>query len=543
MPIFSQKFLWFWFLVFALVFSAQVVSLIYQESPTNDEPVELTNGYFYWQGDVVTHDHHPPLPKMLQALPLRFMGLNNAVPPQITDIQSKAYYFFFILNKDRVEAMVQAGRWVTLAFGLGIGLLLFYAVREKSFIVAFSCFFLWAFHPTFLAYSGIALADLPAAFFFFLAVLAFEAHLKGPGPRGAFIAGLLGGVAVCSKFSALALVPTFAALEALNFCSARPAWQSLIRDWAAGIIGFFAAIGFLYLPGSLLLSEHLLPWSYFLAGLRHMAAYSAVHHPTYFCGLASRENHWLYFPATFLLKDTLPFLILLFLGLELALLRRRPLPFWLWFSPVFFFACILPVQNLGIRYLLPAFPFFILIAAETLGWLWESRWEYLPNLNGKWVVVGLLAWHAGTTLWNAPDMIGYFNDWVPEQKKAYYLADNDLDIGQDVKRLAEVARQRGWKHIKLAQFGGAVNLSFYGIPVEPWSEKDIEAPQPGTVYVANVTFFQIGPLFFPDLIRIARCWAARAQPTGRVGDAWIYFEEPGETQPDKSARFQSIRSF
>jgi len=88
-----------------------------------------------------------------------------------------------------------------------------------------------------------------------------------------------------------------------------------------------------------------------------------------------------------------------------------------------------------------------------------------------------------------------------------------------------------------------VDLSFYGIPVEPWSLKDIEGPQPGRVYVVNKTFFQLGPLFYPDLIRIARCWASQYPPTGLVGDAWLYFEEPGEPQPDPSPRFQSIRVF
>jgi hypothetical protein len=142
-----------------------------------------------------------------------------------------------------------------------------------------------------------------------------------------------------------------------------------------------------------------------------------------------------------------------------------------------------------------------------------------------------------------PNLISYFNDLVPVERKVYFLADSDLDMGQDLKRLAALGRQRGWNHIKLAQFGGALDPSFYGLSWVPWTQKDLSGPQPGQVYVVNVTLFQTGPVFDPDLLPIARSWASTSSPTGRVGDSWLYFEIPGKASADPSPSLSSVRIF
>ena len=536
-----------WLFGFASFFSILVIPHIFSDSPTNDEPGELTNGYFYWQGDVVTHNRHPPFSILLQALPLRLIPLKEAPPSSTQDKQLRSYDFFFILNKNRYEWMTAGGRWVTFLFGLGIGLLLFLQTRRSLHAEGLAALILWAFHPTILAYSTLSIADIPVTFFFLAAILAFQRRLEKPDLRWSLASGALAAAACCSKFSALALIPIFVLLEALRF-SREPAGKKagfpglVARDWAWGAGAFIVFISAVYLPGTLLQPDHRPPLVYFLRGLSNMMGYSGFHHPTYFLGQATRQNHWLYFPVAFGLKNTIPFTFLVMLGTVKGLRRKKIYPPWMWITPVLFFLCVLPVQNLGIRYLLPSFPFLILMAARTLGAEWD-RGKRAGRRAVRLALGGLLLWNAVSVLVNQPNLISYFNDFIPPENKIRYLADNDLDIGQDLKRLAQVGKERGWKEIKLAQFGGALDPSLYGLSCRSWTQRDLSGPQPGEVYAVNLSLFQIGPVFWPDLLPIAQGWAATTPPTGRVGDTWVYFEMPGKPTMDFSPSLSTIRIF
>jgi hypothetical protein len=535
---------WFWFLLFALIFCAQIIPRTFQESPTDDEPLELTNGYFYWEGDVVTHKRHPPLSETLQALPLRTLTLNSKVQLGIQDNQLRALDFVFNLNKNQFELMTILGRWVTLLFGLGIGFLLFIHTRANK-ITAIAALTLLTFEPTILAYSGLCLDDIPVTFFFLTAVLVFKSRSAGSNLMRSGFAGILTAMAVCCKFSGLALIPIFFLLELWNLKKEK--WSKIFilksaSDWLWGSLGFAAFICLLYLPGLLWESHHFFPWTYFWNGLQDLIQYSGFHHPTYFLGVASHQNDWLYFPLAFTLKTTLPLVLLTFACIFYGILRRSLFAPWLWVTPLVFFLSVMPVQNLGIRYLLPLFPFLILMSAELLNGLW--RWKPSQGIySGKLLVLGLLLWHVVSVAASMPNMISYFNELVPEKKKLYYLGDSNLDMGQDIERLAKTATTRNWKNIKLAQCGGTMNPSLYGMRWEAWTRKDLTGPQPGHVYLVNAFLLQLGPIFDPNLLPIAQSWMIHTTPTGQVGDTWFYFEVPGTAVKDSSPQLESVHYF
>lgn len=532
-----------WLLGFLLLYAALVLPRIFSESPTNDEPIDITNGYFYWQGDVVSQSHHPPLPKLLQALPLRLLPLNTQVGPLSPDYLARAYRFFFILNRDRFELMTRLARGVTLFMGLGLGCLLFFLARQSPRPVLLAAMGLWLFEPNLQAFSGLAVADLPVAFFFLAAVLAFQKHLENPGFKWAAAAGLLAGMAVTCKFSALVLIPIFLISEWLDRGKTKNSTRAFFRgasDWAWGASAFGAWIFILYLPGTLLLSDHRLPWSYFLEGLANMMGYSGFHHPSFFMGQAGRQDHWLYYPAAFLLKSAVPFLLLVFLGLYWGIQGKIPFPVWAWLPALLGFAVIVPVQNLGVRYLLPIYPFLILVAAAAAGKIWARKYESGKNL-GKILVLGLGLWQAVSLLANYPRMISYFNDFVPAESKINLLGDSNLDLNQDLGLLSQTAARKGWTRIKLAQYG-LVDPSLYGTPWEPWTERDLRGPQPGLVYAVNASFLQLAPVFYPGLIPIASGWMASTPPSGQVGDTWFYFEIPGTPGPDASPALPSVQT-
>ncbi|HEY5039844.1 MAG TPA: phospholipid carrier-dependent glycosyltransferase [bacterium] len=532
-----------WLFGFILLYSALVIPRIFTESPTNDEPIDITNGYFYWQGDVVSHHRHPPLSELLQALPLRLLPLNTQVGPLTPDFLARAYNFFFILNRDRFELMTQLARFMTLLMGIGIGCLLFFLTRKGPRPILLMTMVLWAFESNLLAFSGLAVADVPVAFFFLAAVLAFQKHLENPGRKWALIAGGLAGMAVTCKFSALVLIPIFAILEWREFRRVKnltKAFPQKAADWAWGTVVFLTWICVLYLPGTLLLADHRAPWSYFLQGLLDMMNYSNAHHPSFFLGVASRQNHWLYYPAAFILKSAIPFLILVTLGVLGGAKRKTHIPGWVWVPALLGFLVIIPVQNLGIRYLLPVYPFLILIASQAAGELWKRKFSRGTKI-GKLLVIGLGLWQATSVLMNYPYMISYFNDLVSRNEKIYDLGDSNLDLSQDLKRLGQTGAERGWKRVKLAQYG-LIDPAFYGLRWEPWTEKDLKGPQPGFVYAVNASFLQLAPVFYPNLIPIASGWLTNMPPTGRVGDTWLYFEIPGDPLPDSSQPLPSVQT-
>src|ERR1700679_101255 len=88
------------FLLFALLFSLQVLPRLNEDSPAGDEPIDIADGYYYWKGDVLSTAEHPPLSKALQALPLWALGARDHSDIPFSIYDQRDWHFFFILNQD-----------------------------------------------------------------------------------------------------------------------------------------------------------------------------------------------------------------------------------------------------------------------------------------------------------------------------------------------------------------------------------------------------------------------------------------------------------
>jgi hypothetical protein len=74
--------------------------------------------------------------------------------------------------------------------------------------------------------------------------------------------------------------------------------------------------------------------------------------------------------------------------------------------------------QLGIRYILPALPFLVILAAAAARD--GVRWPRAPWLLAAWAVLSALSYH--------PHYIAYFNELIGHRVNAYrYLADSNLD--------------------------------------------------------------------------------------------------------------------
>jgi hypothetical protein len=105
------------------------------------------------------------------------------------------------------------------------------------------------------------------------------------------------------------------------------------------------------------------------------------------------------------------------------------------------------LKNIGLRYVLPVYPFLCLLAGAAARWLMTRR-AWLP-----WAFVG---WQALAVAWIYPDLLTFFNLTVggPSRGKEVLL-DSNLDWGQDLKGLGRWIRGNHVEKIYVDYFGRA----------------------------------------------------------------------------------------
>jgi hypothetical protein len=212
---------------------------------------------------------------------------------------------------------------------------------------------------------------------------------------------------------------------------------------------------------ALLARFHLLPQAYIwgLANTKH----TEWEFTSYFWGRVYRHGPWQYFPAAFLIKSTLPLLVLLLLTpwAERGFARRynRKLIFLL-IPVVVYFAVIMSSNfDIGARHLMPVYPFLYVIAGAAAATLMRRgpAWTAVAGL--------LLAWQVFTTVKVAPDFMAYGNElWGGPLQVRNYLSDANVDWGQQLKTVKQYLDQNHISNCWFAYFpDGAVQPQDYGI--------------------------------------------------------------------------------
>ncbi|MGO9130424.1 MAG: hypothetical protein ACLQIS_11895, partial [Bryobacteraceae bacterium] len=148
---------WFWAaaaLLLAAMGGAQVTSAL-QETETWDEGIHLAAGYSYLKtGDFRLNPEHPPLFKLLCALPL--VALHPKLPLEDASWtkgdQQEFSDAFMYQNRVPARKMLFVARLVTIALTLGLGLALVLWTRRKfGAVAALGALSLYAFDPNLIA--------------------------------------------------------------------------------------------------------------------------------------------------------------------------------------------------------------------------------------------------------------------------------------------------------------------------------------------------------------------------------------------------------
>jgi hypothetical protein len=151
--------------------------------------------------------------------------------------------------------------------------------------------------------------------------------------------------------------------------------------------------------------------------------------------------------------------------------------------------------NLGVRHVLPAYPFFLLLTGFAVAELLNGprRWpRVMLALVGTWLLVG--------TLRVFPHFLSYFNEVAGGPRNGiHWLVDSNLDWGQDLARLGQWMQHNKVPRINLCYFGNAdptyYGIDFVGLPGSwgVWENRSLANPQlPGYVAISATNLAGVG---------------------------------------------------
>jgi hypothetical protein len=319
--------------------------------------------------------------------------------------------------------------------------------------------------PNWLALSCVLTTDTGLALFTLAAAYLLWEYAARPS-RGLLVAcGAALGLALGSKFSALA---TVAGLVVAGFAyvlrggtlalpgapAGAPRWRAAVelafRLGLVALVALAATYGFV----------HFDQWG---AGLKFQLT-RAQHGDgvMYFDGQLSRTGWYHYFLALLPLKLPLGLLTAVALS-AIALWRGRcaPRSAFLLVPPLVFFAMASYSRvDLGVRVVLPVLPFLYVLAAGLAS-------AGCCRTAGRVLLAVCLAWCALSAARSDPHPLAYFNELAGGPRGALgHFADSNLDWGQGLPQLKQYLDAAGAGPVYLSYFGTDSPES-YGIRFQP----------------------------------------------------------------------------
>jgi len=171
--------------------------------------------------------------------------------------------------------------------------------------------------------------------------------------------------------------------------------------------------------------------------------------------------------------------------------------------------------DLGIRHLLPFYPFFFIALSAGFFALVKLRWT--PWTGRLLTIVGLLL--AAESLSAFPDYLSFFNLVSGGTRQGpHYLLDSNIDWGQDLKNLKLYMNSHPARQYCLEYFGNA-DPSYYGMNVGYVARTDQPKERQDMDCMAAISVTLLYELYeAPGSFT----WLRARKPVDRVGSIWIY---------------------
>ena len=478
------------------------VLVIHRESLTFDEDNHLFAGYMMGHtGDYGLNPEHPPLVKLLAAVPL--FGRNLWVPElKNREFKAEAYMsgreFLARNDGDRNQLVFQA-RLAAGLLAIAFSLVVFFAARDMfgdwAGLIALA---IAALDPTVLGHSALVTTDIGVSLFFLLSAWTFYRYARQPTLTRLLLACLAAGLLLATKHSGILYAPMMLLLILREVIAAGKGTRlrTTLRLAGAfcaivvlGVVVLWSFYGFRYAarPAGLTLSTtladyvapfgpqisgivmgmgrlHLLPESY-LIGMVDVGRMAAFY-PTYIFGTNYAHGVWFYFPCVLVIKSTLGLIAMGLFALFALVTRRigraREVSFLLIPAGFYLFMAIVSGMDIGARHLLPFYTFLFVFAGGGLAALAERkdrgrRWLYICGIA--------LAAHILSSLLAFPNYIPYANEaWGGPANVHNLLTDANVDWGQQLYHVRQWQDRHPTEECWFAYFAfPEVNPETYGI--------------------------------------------------------------------------------
>jgi 4-amino-4-deoxy-L-arabinose transferase-like glycosyltransferase len=532
-------------LLLSVGFFAHLVLGLYSarvETPTVDEYAHMPAGLSYWRfGEFALYSKNPPLAKLWMTWPvLATMDLKipSPVPPYLgwgpwvygaafESANSSTYFDAFFLAR----AMI-------LILSLGTAVLLWIWGRDwfgelPAALVTFG----FLLSPTILAHAHLATMDVACMLSIFTLFFLLVRGNSLPLSAWAAAVGVSLGVALATKFTAVVFLPWIFLIVIWRW--RRRSFIALSLTLVYALIVINTAYGFKdgfrpagefkfeshamqsvsqWLPNDLPMP---LPKDLIIGFDGQNVDNENGEFSNYLFGEWRREGWWYYYIITFLAKEnviTIGLLLLAPLGLAKIPAERR---LHLLLPPMIllFVLCFLTTLDMGVRYLIPTYPFIYLMVASGLSVLFA-------RLNSRRIQICTILLAGGwlfSAVMTCPEYLGYFNPVARfAAEPSDLLLDSNLDWGQDLFRSKEIASVSGERPYLL--YFGHVSPALYGIKYQLVPDHPVR----GTV-VVSANFFKgmsyVAPAPEGGFVQIGSNhlnWLRRFTPVGRVGSLLVF---------------------
>ncbi len=479
-------------------------------SMTVDEGNHIYSGYMSWKEfDFGLNPEHPPLVKLLAALPLLDMRLQAPTPAgRYFKVDAYVGGRQFLLGNDQ-DAILFRARMAVALLAVVLAFVVFATAREMFGLGAdFLALVLAVFDPNLLGHGALVTTDTAASCFLLASVYAFYRYVRRPSALRLAVTGLAAGLALGVKHNGMFVFPILGLLalyevvrsltvdrEAGSRVWTRPVRlvAGLVATAAVSVVVLWAAYGFRYdarpagtplrPPMAAMLQRlepaeanvvstlarwKLLPESY-LFGAADVRAVGE-HYPSYILGAMYRHGVWFYFPIVLTIKSTEAMLALAVATLGALVFRR----FWARREFVYLAlpaaVCLAIAMsahlNTGVRHILPVYAFLWPMLAAGAATLLRGRWT--------WVLVAAAVLHAGSSLATFHRHIPYANlFWGGPDNVHRLLTDSNADWGQQLRRVKQYLDGRKVTDCWFAYIGeGETRMAAWGIPCKPLPNLD-----------------------------------------------------------------------
>ncbi|HXR98925.1 MAG TPA: glycosyltransferase family 39 protein [Pyrinomonadaceae bacterium] len=520
-----------------LAFFVVSLVLLSQKGLFIDDSMHMPAGYSY----LLTHDYrlnqeHPPLIKLLSGLglwelhpyfPFESPGWQQAATPgDPEDGMVRIEEAFFESNAKQFERIAFYGRLPVLVIPLLLLLAAWWFTRQLfGPVPALISVFLLAMEPNIAGNAIVVQNDVAAALALLLFVIAVKKFVTDARVIGALALGGALGLGLVTKYSLVVLVPVSCVIVI-----AYVMWRLIRKRSSVGAVVLSSFVVFVtayliliafytfhldridanesseiaswfYLSGHtaevfkrfLMWLPPLLP-RYFVSGIDMVVQDSRDGRPAFLLGQISDTGWWYYFPVAFALKTTIPFLLASIGGFVWAVyqvLRRKCYAILYVVLPgVFYLALTMTSHlNIGVRHLLPMFPFAAIAGAGFVSAVIECG---LKRSRGLGVAVAAVALVPCLVIAVSafPNYLTYFSPLACGAARGWQmLSDSNVETGQEVKPLARYLKDHGENRVTGIMVGGEF-LKFYGIQADDFpgwydDEDSEDAAEPiKTEYIA-----------------------------------------------------------